>query len=659
MTEFSAIRASQAPQRELQGIRAEDLLKSPASESSLPVYHDPVTPPCLSPTKARVSRAGSVLSIKKPLILHRSRSIDNFSQPSPKAYKGFHSPTSPPPRTSSQKAVTSIPDFFSDHHHASPEDQMEIGAPTDDASLDPFTSWSSLANNQAQGLSSQNSNDVDAPHAITTLDDVALTLKPAGPQRNTIALADVPEEAEMFAAKKMSLQSTGPAATQSTLRHANSFPSPRHQQIISASRYSAAIRESLSIEGPTLNDSMLPIEDRIFDDIPIRCRLSRRISTGPNGNDACWEDDIDYCYEHEAEADCDFEWDRISVGDSAPSEKTQTLENFTDKRASSANILLQSSQDLRKDSTATEESTIGSCSLRRLPSLQTSIPDLGFSSASSTQSSMASLHQSAKPLQPMPLMWKSRPPLQTSKSSDTFSTCSSFLVPHDSEAQWTQEDFFQDMLTGEHSEFQYALRNINHDLDTSNTTSARSSGSPLSKCNSSDSIILSQSASVVQRRRNNSSSGSLPDLVHSKPYRQPFNISAEEVAQRIAALSSESQQDIQIDSSTPPKQPPSLSKEAPCRSILKKTSSSTSSFAFEEQEDNDAPVILPSLASSDQSKTGPSFANRMRSGSVASTPSGASSQRTSRVSYSLYPAIAPLKPSSGKQLNHITQTSRT
>ncbi|KAK4149885.1 hypothetical protein C8A00DRAFT_18486 [Chaetomidium leptoderma] len=26
-----------------------------------------------------------------------------------------------------------------------------------------------------------------------------------------------------------------------------------------------------------------------------------------------WEDDIDYCYEHEAEADCDYEWNRVSL----------------------------------------------------------------------------------------------------------------------------------------------------------------------------------------------------------------------------------------------------------------------------------------------------------------------------------------------------------
>ena len=26
-----------------------------------------------------------------------------------------------------------------------------------------------------------------------------------------------------------------------------------------------------------------------------------------------WEDDIDYCYNHEAEADCDYQWERPSM----------------------------------------------------------------------------------------------------------------------------------------------------------------------------------------------------------------------------------------------------------------------------------------------------------------------------------------------------------
>ncbi|KAI5790267.1 hypothetical protein EDC01DRAFT_120955 [Geopyxis carbonaria] len=52
-------------------------------------------------------------------------------------------------------------------------------------------------------------------------------------------------------------------------------------------------------------------------------RMSRRMSThlrlhgdltsdDPTGLD-CWDEDIDWCYEHEAEADCDFDWDRGST----------------------------------------------------------------------------------------------------------------------------------------------------------------------------------------------------------------------------------------------------------------------------------------------------------------------------------------------------------
>ncbi|EHK17710.1 uncharacterized protein TRIVIDRAFT_113637, partial [Trichoderma virens Gv29-8] len=46
-----------------------------------------------------------------------------------------------------------------------------------------------------------------------------------------------------------------------------------------------------------------------------------------------WEDDIDYCYEHEAEADCDYQWDRDSMdtardSDTLPVEVTMRAEDI-------------------------------------------------------------------------------------------------------------------------------------------------------------------------------------------------------------------------------------------------------------------------------------------------------------------------------------------
>ncbi|OAA59361.1 PAK-box/P21-Rho-binding protein [Cordyceps fumosorosea ARSEF 2679] len=49
----------------------------------------------------------------------------------------------------------------------------------------------------------------------------------------------------------------------------------------------------------------------------MRMELQASLCESPVLGRASWEDDIDYCYEHEAEADCDYQWERPSM-DVAP-----------------------------------------------------------------------------------------------------------------------------------------------------------------------------------------------------------------------------------------------------------------------------------------------------------------------------------------------------
>lgn len=45
----------------------------------------------------------------------------------------------------------------------------------------------------------------------------------------------------------------------------------------------------------------------------MKADLAESLVESPTLGRASWEDDIDYCYEHEAEADCDYQWERPSM----------------------------------------------------------------------------------------------------------------------------------------------------------------------------------------------------------------------------------------------------------------------------------------------------------------------------------------------------------
>ncbi|PHH62428.1 hypothetical protein CDD81_7147 [Ophiocordyceps australis] len=110
-------------------------------------------------------------------------------------------------------------------------------------------------------------------------------------------LSDVPEEEEVL----------GLAGNKSTLRSSQSAPMLRSmaqsQRPMSGASETLGFLEkvlmrhvaSLEMYGATQDDLILPA--------------------------GSWEDDVDYCYEHEAEADCNYQWDRPSL-DTARDDKT-------------------------------------------------------------------------------------------------------------------------------------------------------------------------------------------------------------------------------------------------------------------------------------------------------------------------------------------------
>ncbi|KAL8324464.1 hypothetical protein RB597_007952 [Gaeumannomyces tritici] len=124
------------------------------------------------------------------------------------------------------------------------------------------------------------------------------------------SLADVPEEEE-HAALTQARSRLSIISTHSSLRGSNSVPHLRHLSLRQGSA-APAPAPAPRARAPSNASETLG-----------RCDfVSTQPAPGdvPEGGDAAeflsresWEDDIDYCYEHEVEADCDYRWERPSL----------------------------------------------------------------------------------------------------------------------------------------------------------------------------------------------------------------------------------------------------------------------------------------------------------------------------------------------------------
>ncbi|KAL8872115.1 MAG: hypothetical protein Q9174_002197 [Haloplaca sp. 1 TL-2023] len=627
ITEFSAVRASQSPRRELQGIRAQDLQPS-RSDSALSTYHGQITPPALSPTKSRFSRPNSSLSIKNPGYVHHARSIDNFSQPSPRTYRLPPSPNSPPIRTSSRYATSTAPDFFSDQHHATPEEREFLTPYNSSADTPAYNLVHTEAATTSPSYPAYDAQDV--PHALTTPDDVAFPLKPPMLRRSTLALADVPEEDELHSVKRASTESSRPKTADANLRHAKSFPTnsrSSHRKKPSLSRKSIGRPDSALIEGSVFNDTYDSNTEAL--ERPSCDSVRPRMSSDTKRSDNGWEDTIDYCYQQAAEANCDFDWDCVSKHHPSADNGKQGLAE-TDGSREDGNPTPQPSEKITHN-TSTETYS------HHLARLQTSLPALDFSAASSAKSSMASLRGPITPLHTMPSPRRSKPSLSSWNSTDTLNLDSSFYIPQDNDGTWSQQDDFQKVPSWpQSSNLNHSLSHLSLTSNNSDTASRHSRPHP-NKYHSSESVVPSRTSSAAQTRRNTSSGGSLPELVCSKNYRQYAKATAEQISDRIAVLSASNNNVVDVPG-------PYRHLERPA--ILTKTMAPPPAFdanvsvgaaAMPDQDDVEVPAPLRYNRSQDQPASVASFAQRLRSSSIASSNSGSS--RMSRVSYSLFPSV--------------------
>lgn len=626
VSEFSAIRASQAPRRELKGIKAERLpskisQSEPVSPIS-PIRQNHISPPSTTPT-----RAVHYHNTRSPVATrHDDSTPDYFTEPRSmsRSYKVPQLPIPPPIRYSSNAASTA-PENSTVYH----ENEAAPSRCTENTLASPDC----LSSYPVDQCAAFQEFDFSAlPHAVTTPDDTAFPLTPSKFRPPGAELPDVPEEDE-----RTTSAHSRPCTPPSGLRHAKSFPST----ILTSQRWSVSprkvsARDSNDISSPVTEMSpigpFVPLVGETFDDVPVRPRFSRRISLRPNGLDAGWEDDIDYCYEHAAEADCDFDWETLSTGGDAINAEHLTGENL----AASRYLARSGGYENVYSPTSSSVTRVNTSPI--LPRLQTSIPEPPpLCSANSTKSSsIASLVTLATPLYP----FTSPQPYGSSHKSLSDSTDAIHLTPPlpgylDNGSQSLSDEVYDNIfLNKRYPEDQLPLNSLRFEPPTSQDVSPRSSRSPISKCNSQESFMLSRSSSL-RYPRSCDSFGSVPDLVPSKRSRDRFDVSTEQLADLAATIKAA---EASSDGSLPPRQ---RSGQNPAREVTRTSmlqkASSFHSVEEEEVEDSSV-VILPSLANHERSHSAvglqpsPTLVQRQRSAS-----SGTALTKASRGSYSLFP----------------------
>lgn len=163
-------------------------------------------------------------------------------------------------------------------------------------------------------------------HAITTPDDAAWPMTSSGTLNFENTLPEVPEEEEhhSHARSRMSVVSNS-----SSLRGSHSVPALR----------CAGQRQSNASE--TLGRFDLFAAQKALQE-----SIDKRGGSGlPREN---WEDVIDYCYDHQAEADFEYEWERSSIDMRRPLSRANALE--TEALSSDIDCLSPKDSDMQRKS---------------------------------------------------------------------------------------------------------------------------------------------------------------------------------------------------------------------------------------------------------------------------------------------------------------------
>ena len=457
-------------------------------------------------------------------------------------------------------------------------------------------------------------------------------------------LAGVPEEDEMSEGKRSSISTSiiRPTTPTSSVRHAKSFPSTRS----SPQRWSGALPQPIEQDGPRSRNSIksvngvAPGEEEHMGEMPARPSGPRRISYR---TEESWEDVIDYCYDHEAEADCSFDWDLTSNIEDTVNAPQSSVGGLMDSGMIHAESTIGDTYVCREplmEEPRPSSSTYSSSPPSLLP-LQTFLPDLQPPTAYSTESSFSSIPEAVTP-HPMDPSVPTRMFQARDQKWSGPVTSTPFVVSDESASEFIYEDLYHGMLAS-HGGSENRLSFPTGRVDGSTiSNSPRSSHSPISKSNSQESFWHSQVGATVRRHRSTGSAGSLPDLIQSRS-NDKSDSSSDHLTDQISLLSTV---DASVDSPQR-RRSPNLAKDVALKSILSKTVVPDAEVpevplpvhpAFRERANSDASPLIPSVIMPPPSlPTQSALTRRMRS---ASSASSLSSRKANRASYSLFPSPA-------------------
>ncbi|KAL4942867.1 hypothetical protein BDV06DRAFT_191304 [Aspergillus oleicola] len=502
VTEFSAIRASQKPVTNLKGIRADDIHVRSLSVEDLThcvtKQQDNSGPSPASPPRSPGARSPSPRQLEyRPL--RESRIFENFSRPVPR-YSRSDAPASPP-RASSPRLASSpeIPE-------PSPRVIDEI-LDLDFRQPNPeYVYFTDEDSNHGSSPSSPNAGDrtrlSSLGHAITIGPDIeSMDARAVSTLASpTSDLEDVPEEEDATAThwhdSPESQVSECPSALDSQISPKTKVPMKTHMSVNVAKELSRKFSEALS--SPTLPQHFVDRSSISTEDRPSQSGLRRQSSLHQSTIHETiyesWEDDIDYCYEHAAESNSDFDWARNSLDESRREGIAVTVTS-SDPTAPSAQRPMSS---------------------RYLNTSAFSTPDLDPSSARSAPSSRLAIT-------PLTAGFESE---DNQKDGDLYRPVSSSVLSGALTKHITPDSLYEDYLAADGESdrhFSFCSQGGFQAIDA--PVSPRSSFSPISKYNSQESLILSRAASIVRKHRSSVSTTSVPELVHSLASSRDFSTS--------------------------------------------------------------------------------------------------------------------------------------
>jgi hypothetical protein len=549
VAEYWAVRAAQAPRRDLTGIKAEDLHTGSHSSPALGLKDVSMGSEPISKQEEHVQ---SLVTPTTRPTLRSARSVESFSRPGvpgvkPQLHRHTQSANAPP-RSSSRSHMTPM--------NCLPEDSA-VAQRSPPAARRPSRqsgNWEhfALSPSSPSGQLSTMTEEADyVGHALTTPDNSAI--HPNSPPF-TPGLDDVAEEPERFvsprAAPQPPVQDSKPHKSPSF----DSFSFSKQQSPIAKSydRRSPYTSPKSSNQMTTTRRSSSQISDTLGSPgLSRKPSVSSPPTTRTKSNNTwrvieeSWEDDIDYIYDNALEADCDFDWDSKSFGRRSE-DVDRTAEQQVHNQTSSATCYTTKSQFLspaKKPVTHNKFTQGAKRPVLVVPSANHAPEPRSAVSTSTIETPGA--HTPSDFYNPLADAGYS------SHLAEGFCLTPSLLIPQDFKNELAQEENYDDLFEDyEESDRHFPL------IETNST---RSSHVRSSKRSSDDSSFMSSGQAsgswTSGVRRSASSSGSLPELVHSSRHaRENFNSVVDHLSQQVASFTSFDEHDDEKNEAnmTPP-----------------------------------------------------------------------------------------------------------